>query len=229
MKILVLGYGLLGSEIVKQTSWDFISREKNNIEFTNLESYINYLYNYDTILNCIAYTNTYDTDYKKSKDINYVAITKLSDYCNTMNKKLIHISTDYIYANSNSDATEDDLPLISNNWYTYYKLLADEYIKLKNNNFLICRCSFKKKPFEHKNAWINQIGNFDYVDIIANIIIELIKKNITGVINVGTEPKTIYDLAKKTNSQVMYSFAPSNVPNNITMDLSKLKKIIYNE
>jgi len=229
MKILVLGYGLLGSEIVKQTNWDFISREKNNIEFTNLESYVKYLDNYDIILNCIAYTNTYDTDYKKSRDTNYIAITKLNDYCNTMNKKLVHISTDYIYANSNSDATEDDLPLISSNWYTYYKLLADEYIKLKNNNFLICRCSFKKTPFEYKNAWINQIGNFDYVDVIANLIIELIEKNITGVINVGTETKTIYDLAKKTNSQVMYSFAPSNVPNNITMNLSKLKKIIHNE
>jgi dTDP-4-dehydrorhamnose reductase len=107
--------------------------------------------------------------------------------------------------------------------------LADEYIKLKNNNFLICRCSFKKTPFEYKNAWINQIGNFDYVDVIANLIIELIEKNITGVINVGTETKTIYDLAKKTNSQVMYSFAPSNVPNNITMNLSKLKKITHNE
>jgi dTDP-4-dehydrorhamnose reductase len=102
------------------------------------------LENYDTILNCIAYTNTYDSDANKSRDINYMAVTKLSDYCNNLNKKLIHVSTDYIYADSINSASEDDLPLISNNWYTYYKLLADEYIKLKSNNFLICRCSFKK-------------------------------------------------------------------------------------
>jgi dTDP-4-dehydrorhamnose reductase len=42
MKVLVLGYGLLGSEIVKQTNWDFISREKDNIDFTNLESYVKF-------------------------------------------------------------------------------------------------------------------------------------------------------------------------------------------
>jgi dTDP-4-dehydrorhamnose reductase len=225
MKVLVLGYGLLGSEIVKQTNWDFISREKDNIDFTNLESYVKFLENYDTILNCIAYTNTYDSDANKSRDINYMAVTKLSDYCNNLNKKLIHVSTDYIYADSINSASEDDLPLISNNWYTYYKLLADEYIKLKSNNFLICRCSFKKNPFQHERAWINQIGNFDYVDIIASLIIKLIEKNITGVINVGTEIKSIYDLAKQTNKEVLPSIAPLNVPNNVTMNLSKLKKI----
>ena len=31
MKIVILGDGLLGSELVKQTNWDYISRKKDGI------------------------------------------------------------------------------------------------------------------------------------------------------------------------------------------------------
>ena len=59
-KILILGDGLLGSELVKQTGWDYVSRKKDNIDFTDWTSYKNKLGRYDQIINCIGYTNTYD-------------------------------------------------------------------------------------------------------------------------------------------------------------------------
>ena len=34
---LILGYGLLGSELYKQTGWDYISRKKDGIDFTNID------------------------------------------------------------------------------------------------------------------------------------------------------------------------------------------------
>ena len=39
-KNIILGYGLLGSEIVKQTKWDFICRSKDkSFDFDNIDSY----------------------------------------------------------------------------------------------------------------------------------------------------------------------------------------------
>ena len=32
MNVLVLGDGILGSEFVKQTGWDYLSRKKDNIK-----------------------------------------------------------------------------------------------------------------------------------------------------------------------------------------------------
>ena len=46
-----------------------------------------------------------------------------------------------------------------------------------------------------------------------------------GVYNVGTEPKSIYDLAKKT-SMVEPILKPLNVPSDTTMCLQKLQKIL---
>ena len=226
MKILVMGDGLLGSEIVRQTSWNYISRKKDNFDFCDISTYYKNLDGYDVIVNCIANTDTYSQDKEKFYMINYKSVCVLNDHCIQTNKKLIHISTDYVYANSFRNATEEDLPLISPNWYTYYKLLSDEYIQLTNNNFLICRCSFKPRPFPYENVWMGQIGNFDYVDVIGGLIIKLINKNATGLINVGTEVKTMYSLAKQTRENIDGIIKPTDVPENISMGLTKLNNIL---
>jgi dTDP-4-dehydrorhamnose reductase len=226
MRLLVIGQGLLGKEIVNQTKWDYISRKEHNFDFSDINTYLNYLDEYDTIINCVAHTQTYDKDKNNSKKINYEAVVNLSDYCSSKNKKLIHISTDYVYANSIANSSEEDLPLISENWYTYYKLLADEYILLKNENFLICRCSFKDYPFEFEKAWIGQIGNFDYVNVITELIIKLIKNDAKGLYNVGTEIKSIYGLACQTKLDVIQALKPDYVPKNTTMNLDKLNNFL---
>lgn len=236
MKVLVLGDGKLGSEIVKQTKWNYISRKKDKFDFTNNKDITDALLKihhgtivaskYDVIVNCIANTDTYSEDKEAMYKVNYEAVTILSDVCNAYKMKLVHISTDYVYAGSVNNATEEDLPIPSSNWYTYYKLLADEYISLTNNNHLICRCSFKSRPFEFKYAWYNQIGNFDYTDTIADLIIKLINKEATGIYNVGTELKTMIDLAKQTKPETQPSQKPDQAPGNISMNLNKLKAIL---
>ena len=82
MRVLVLGDGLLGSEIVKQTNWDYISRKKDGFDITLDE--FNFT-EYDTIINCIAYTNTYSDDRGSNWNINYKAVANLVDYCNYHN------------------------------------------------------------------------------------------------------------------------------------------------
>ena len=62
MKVLVLGYGKLGSEIVNQTGWDYLSRQKDNIDINNFDLWVSKILPYDTIVNCVANTNTYSDD-----------------------------------------------------------------------------------------------------------------------------------------------------------------------
>jgi len=227
MSKLILGDGLLGSELVKQTGWDYISRKKDGIDFSDFRSYRDYLRDYDEIINCIAYTNTYDTDKTNHWNINYDGVSNLVKLCNLMDKKLIHISTDYIYTNSKEEASEEDVPVHCDNWYGYTKLLADGYIQLKSDNFLLLRGTHKKEPFPYDKAWLYQVGNFDYVSVISELIIKLIKKNCSGIYNVGTEIKTMYELAKKTKTDVRCDInLHPQIPKNITMNTNKMEKEI---
>jgi len=225
MNIVVLGNGLLGSEIIKQTGWGALSREKDYVDFCDPKTYVDKISEYDAVLNCIGHTNTYSNEVEIHRMINFEGVTMLSDICDEQGKKLIHISTDYVYANSIPNASETDIPLISENWYTYYKLMSDEYIKLKNKNYLICRTSFKPKPFPYDSAWVDVIGNFDYVDVISSLIIGLIYKEKTGMYNIGTHLKTMYELAKETNNNVKRGLRPDHVPHNISMSLNKLQNV----
>ena len=226
MNKLILGDGLLGSELVKQTNWDFISRKKNSIDFTNINSYKKYLDGYDVIINCIGYCNTYEIKKEKHWNINYKGVVDLVDYAKIYNTKVVHISTDYMYANSKPNASEKDVPVHCENWYSYTKLLADAYVQLKLNNYLVFRGTHKKNPFPYDEGLINQIGNFEYVDKVCEIMIDLINGNANGIYNIGTEIKTMYELSKITRKNVTpvnKKFNPVQ-PLDVSMDLTKLKE-----
>ena len=224
MKSLILGDGLLGSELIKQTGWDFLSRKSHNFNIENFEHYIDN--SYDVIINCIANTDTYSDDRDSHWDVNVKFVDRLIEYCNDNNMKLVHISTDYVYTGSETNASENTVPVHCNTWYGYTKLVSDALVQIRSKKHLVIRCTQKPTPFPYENAWIDQIGNFDYVDVIAELIIKSIRKDLHGLYNLGTETKTMFELASRT-SDVGKSFSPINVPKNTSMNIDKLLTDLY--
>jgi dTDP-4-dehydrorhamnose reductase len=222
LKVLVLGDGILGSEIVKQTNCNYLSRKKDGISIDNFDEWLHKMSNYDVIINCIANTDTYSDNKESHWDINYKFVELLITFCNETGAKLVHISTDYVYTDSISNASEEDVPVHCRNWYGYTKLLSDGLVQLQSENFLLCRCTHKSRPFPYESAWIDQVGNFDYVDKISDLIIKLIDNGSEGVYNVGTEIKSMYEMASETRD-VGKILTPTHVPKNQTMDLTKLE------
>ena len=221
MSIVVLGDGLLGAEIVKQTQWHYISRKKDNIKLEDLTRENTLLANYETIVNCIADTDSYSVVRERVMATNFQFPIKLSNYCQSGNKKLVQISTDFVYANNSGKPTESALPQPDLNWYAYSKLLTDEYIQATNSNYLICRETHKKYPFDYPQVWDIKISG-DTVDKIATLIVALIKKNASGVFNVGTGDKSLSDI--NPHGQVVAP--PPNIPRDTRMDLTKLQKFL---
>jgi dTDP-4-dehydrorhamnose reductase len=226
MKVLVLGKGKLGGEIVKQTGWDYLCRAEHEITIDNFDEWKNRMDEYDVVVNCIANTDTYSDNKEKHWKANYELVTFLAEYCDDNRKKLVHISTDYLYQKSVEDAKEEDEPLFDHSWYLMTKLLADEYLKEHAKNYLICRLSHKPHPFPYESAWVDIVTNADYTPVIAGLVIELIKNGAEGLYNVGTERKTIYELAQRTNKSVLKSIAPPHIPKNVTMNISKMENFL---
>ena len=183
LRVLILGDGLLGSEILNQTEWDCVSRKQHGFDITDESTY--HLLTkvefgsiqhcpYDVILNCIANTDTYSDNKDSHWNANYKGVSHLINFCNKWKVKLVHISTDYVYSNSDTEATENTVPVHCNNWYGYTKLLGDGLVQLNSENYLLCRCTHKPKPFPYDGAWIDQVGNFDYVSNISKLIISMV-------------------------------------------------------
>jgi len=236
MKVLVLGYGMLGQELVKQTGWDYTCIEKQGFDITKPDEWGGFLLEiefgsiqhcpYDVIINCIANTDTYSTEKASHWDINYRGTADLVDFCNDWGVKLIQISTDYVYAGGMPNKTEDEVPVHQDTWYGYTKLLSDAHVQLKSTNYLVLRLGHKPNPFPHNKAYSDVYGNFDYTDKIAEIIIKMVNKDIKGLYNIGTEAKNMYDLAVQTNPEVTPTTSMVNrIPKCVLMNLEKYKKL----
>jgi len=228
MKFIILGDGLLGTELHKQTGWDVISRKKDGFDITQPTSFrllLPYRSPNTTFINCIAHTDTYSNDKHPHWEVNVKGTQNLLNFCDNWKIKLVHISTDHVYSNSKQYATEEDVPVHCENWYGYTKLIADALVQLSNPKHLIIRETHKPNPFPYEAAWEDQIGNFDYTDKIVSLIISLINNKCEGIYNVGTETKSIYDLAQQTKQVVPIS-KPYDAPSNVTMDLNKLQNVI---
>ena len=225
-KVIVIGDGLLGSELVKQTGWEYVSRKKNKTDLYSLLPIVLFS-EADIIVNCIANTNTYSSDKESMMNVNYRFVVQLVDELNLITKKkLVQISTDYVYSNSISKAEETDVPVHNATWYSYSKLLADGYVENFSDNYLICRMTHKVKPYAYEKAWKNQIGNFDYVDEQVKRLIKLIEANVNGIVNVGGETHSMYELAKQTKEEVQPNECEFPVPNDVTMNIDKINEMI---
>ena len=80
MSKLILGYGLLGKEIHKQSRWDFQYGSMKQLHIPK---------KYDTVVNCIGYTNTYDNKKVYHWESNLKLVKELIDYCNENNVAMV--------------------------------------------------------------------------------------------------------------------------------------------
>ncbi|MDG1950778.1 MAG: sugar nucleotide-binding protein, partial [bacterium] len=155
----------------------------------------------------------------------------LADLCQEQGKRLVHISTDYVYAGSEPVAKEDSVEVPHGSWYASTKLMADNYIQLKVKDYLIIRTAHKQSPFPFKKGYINVIGSFQSVYMaITQMHFLICTTEAKGVFNIGPkEPLSIYDYAKEESElpggkkpKVGKSvYSGKDIPLDTTMDCRK--------
>lgn len=221
IKIAILGNGILGAELSNQKNCFSFSRKEGNLNINNLESITKIIKNHEVIINCIANTNSYSNDFQSHWDVNYIFPKNLVKLTNQYKKKLVHISTEFVYANNPGSPVEEDEPIPNLTYYSMSKLLADNYIKYNSDNYLICRSLHKAKNLCYDYVWdINTKG--DTVDIISKIILKLVNKGAQGIFNVGTDYKHLSKIIK--GKKIID--APIDVPKSININISKLKQFL---
>jgi dTDP-4-dehydrorhamnose reductase len=199
MKIAVLGgTGLLGKELQKLDSTLICTgREVDITHYKDIYDYLNKI-NPDIIVNTAAETNSVliKENPIQAIETNIIGASNVAKYCQNTRKRLVYISTDYVYLGTGNHK-ETDL-LYPNNEYAWTKLGGECSTRLVSNH-LIIRTSFGPLDFPYKEAFENLWVSKDYVNVIAPKILKAIKSDITGVLNIGTERKSMYIYASKNN------------------------------
>jgi dTDP-4-dehydrorhamnose reductase len=221
MKTLVLGgTGLLGSEM-KRINPELICLGSNdcNIKIRNqIESVIDIIQPKTVILCAASLDNSYQRELIHT---NIVGAGNVSIYCMDFDIRLVYISTDYVYPSETGNHKETDT-LLPFNDYAWSKLGGECSVRLVPNH-LIIRTSFGATDFPYPEAYNNKWTSKDYVDIIAPMILEAANSDLTGVINIGTESKTIFEFANKRNQVKGKPLTDNSSPRNSSLNLTKWK------
>jgi dTDP-4-dehydrorhamnose reductase len=237
MNIIISGGdGRFSQELVKQnSSYNVIALSKEEMDITNLNSIESAIKKYKA--NIFIHTaalsrpmNVHDNYPNKSINLNIIGTANCVMACMKYNIKIVYISTDYVYPGKNGDYLETD-GVYPVNKYAWSKLGGECSVMLYDNS-LILRMAMMEYPFPHKKAFNDVYKSCIWHEDAAKLIFILIQKNITGIINVGGDKKSIYNFVfEKNNCILEYSkeSIKENTPKDISMNIQKLKKIINND
>ena len=107
MKILITGaYGQLGNELKvlskNYPNWEFVYTDVDSLDITDEEQVKSYFAdnNFELVINCAAYTavDMAESDFETAQKVNALAPRLLAKYSKAVGAKLIHVSTDYVFA-----------------------------------------------------------------------------------------------------------------------------------
>jgi dTDP-4-dehydrorhamnose reductase len=222
MKIFIIGgTGILGSELKRiDNKIVCVGSEYDIYEFSKLKEKLDQE-NPDIIINCCAIkSQNVDINPILAINVNIIGSSNISKYCIENNKRLVYISTDYVYSGENGNYSESD-ELLPVNSYAWTKLSGEASTRLVSNH-LIVRTSFGEK-FEHQKAYKNLYTSKDYVDIIAPMILKSINSDFVGILNIGTNKKNIYEYAKNRLKNVDYDFL--NTPKDFSLNTKLYKNL----
>ena len=132
--------------------------------------------------------------------INVQGTINLIESCFRFNKKLVFISTDYVFDGTKGDYIPKDLvnPISK---YAKTKTAA-EFLVRAMEEFLIIRTSFFGYDFPYDKAATDQLSTKDYIDVIAPLVLEQILSNKTGILHIGTQKTSTYEKAQRRKPDV---------------------------
>lgn len=201
MKIVLFGgSGLLGKQLLKIDN-NIIAPTHSEVDIEDKQKVFEYIskVNPDMVINSAVFLDNrkIEKDPTKAIETNVVGSANISLACLKNNVRLVYISTDYIYKGDRGNYKETD-EILPFNMYAWSKL-GGEISSRAVKNHLIIRTSFGSEKFNYKYAFDDKYASKDYVEVIAPMIYEASLSSLIGILNLGTDRKTLYDYAKKKN------------------------------
>jgi dTDP-4-dehydrorhamnose reductase/SAM-dependent methyltransferase len=189
--VLFGGSGTLGAEL-KKLNPVILCPKREDVDVTNFEEVNSYISEVkpDIVINAAAVTDNRKVERFPIDAINTNIIGSANVSMACQNVRLVYISTDYIYKGDRGNYKETD-EILPFNLYSWTKL-GGECSTVSVKNHLIIRTSFGKNKFEYSEAFTDKWTSKDYVDRIAPLIYEAAISPLTGVLNLGTERKTLF-------------------------------------
>lgn len=206
MSTLIIGAsGLLGTHLSieaerpSSSMLNICNKDGVNQYFTS--------YTFDTVVLSAAFTDVArsNSNMNLAYNTNVIGVLNVINAMRTSgnNSRLVFISTDYVFDGSRGGyKTSDPVNPVSNNYYALTKALG-ESAAMSYEKHCIIRTSFCHSDiWPYPVAFDDQFTSRDKIDIIAPMINQIINSDSYGIYHVGTDRKSVFQLAQSIDSRV---------------------------
>ena len=230
-KILILGgSGLVGTILIKKAVQNYsisATYNKNKIDFDNckpiklsIKNDANVVHSLiinespDVVINTIAISNVdFCEEHKSEADFLHVTVIReIVDACKTIDARLIHLSSDWVFDGKKNGYKENDVtnPI---NYYGRTRIRAEQIVKKYSDNNVILRPAViygwhpnsrflnfvinNLRSCKEVQAYNDQYSSPTLVDDLADCIIRIIETNAIGLYHtVGSSCVNRFEFAK---------------------------------
>ena len=222
MKVLLLGgTGKLGSHLSLKMSERGIEFTAPNREQCNLNNPQEiYFRNVDVVIHSAGFVNTTEAENNPDKciDTNVIGTNNVVRICRKLNKRLVYISSEYVFSGKDSPYT-DESGVDPMNVYGMTKACGELLVKTLNNYVIIRSPFIRDVVFNHPKAFSNQYTCRQYVHQITDDILDLSVSNKIGVKHIVGKYQSVLDLAKETKKDVEGIEVPENLKTLLPIEL----------
>ncbi len=182
----------------------------------------------EVVVHAAAYTDVAGAENDRAAcwDVNVNGTFHVIDAVRARGLRLVHISTDYVFAGTTGGYREDDPPGPVRNYYALTKLAAEALARLVTDH-LVIRTSFRDRAWPYPVAFADVHTSQDFVDVIAPEIARAVvhcREIPYDTLHIGTERKSVYDLARRRSPDVRRGSrteASVELPEDISLDTSR--------
>lgn len=177
------GSGRLGTELKKYLKGQYPT--KNEFDITKIKK----TPICDLVVHMAAYTNVDKAETERFECFNINVNGTYQLLKHFPDKPIVFLSTEHVNAEG---------------VYFQSKLIGELLIRNLAKKYLIIRTLFKPNPWPWEYAFTDQMTQGDYIDVITPLITKAIEDwdGESKTIYVGTERKSMFELAKKTKPNV---------------------------
>lgn len=200
MNILITGaYGQLGSEIKQlignYPKWNFLFTDVDSLDITDEVAVQQYFSEnkIDAVVNCAAYTavDKAETDQETAHKINAVAPAILAKNAAAVGAKMIHVSTDYVFAGDASVPYKESDEVDPQGVYGRTKLEGEKNVMSEYPDAVIIRTSWLYSSFgnnfvktmlrlgterDELKVVFDQVGSPTHAADLAAVILAILNK-----------------------------------------------------
>ena len=241
--LLLGGTGTLGKAIIKSKLFKNLkhpsSKKVNILSKNQIESFL-IKNKIDTIIHCAAMARVKECEENKKRayKINVIGTKNIVDVIKKISKKnkkkikLIFMSSDGVYASTKGNYKESD-NLKPYNYYGLTKVKGEQQVK-KLDSYLIIRTRFfNKNKIKFVYSATNIFTSALEVNTLVKYLYKIIKRQYSGILNIGGKRISDYERYYKFNKKVMpcdkskiFNELNFKIATDASLNLQKFKKLL---